>query len=154
MLKRFLEGCLLPPARAHVYWNGTFSDAEKRALAGPLPLRAWPDTEGTCAAGEDPAAWLLFDQSYYLPDDILAKVDRMSMAHSMEVRPPFLDHRIVEFAAALPEHLKIRRRAQKIVLKESDEGQAAAIDTLRRKKDGFDYSGARLAARSAARSAM
>ena len=49
-----------------------------------------------------------FDQQYYLADDILVKSDRMSMAHSVEVRPPFLDHRIIEFAATLPPDLKIR----------------------------------------------
>ena len=60
--------------------------------------------------------WL--DQLCYLPDDILYKCDRMSMAHSLEVRPPFLDHRIVEFAARLPENLKIRGGRLKYVLRE------------------------------------
>ena len=46
--------------------------------------------------------FLEFDQRYYLADDILYKVDRISMAHSLEVRPPFLDDRIVDFAAACP----------------------------------------------------
>ena len=50
--------------------------------------------------------YLAVDQNYYLPDDILYKTDRMSMAHSLEVRPPFLDHRIVEFAASLPQRLE------------------------------------------------
>jgi asparagine synthase (glutamine-hydrolysing) len=62
----------------------------------------------------------------------------MSMAHSVEVRPPFLDHRIVEFAASLPEHLKIRGRVQKVVLRELMKRKLPA-STLRRKKEGFDF---------------
>ena len=76
--------------------------------------------------GDELEAYLRFDQHYYLPDDILAKVDRMSMAHSIEVRPPFLDHRIVEFAATLPAHLKIRGSEAEDRAARTDEGQAAA----------------------------
>ncbi len=62
--------------------------------------------------------YLFVDQHYYLPDDILYKCDRMSMAHSLEVRPPFLDHRIVEFAGTLPAHLKINGSKTKFVMRE------------------------------------
>jgi asparagine synthase (glutamine-hydrolysing) len=138
MLKRFLEGCLMPPERAHVYWNGTFSGAEKQALVHPALPGALDGMLGQLSrAGDDLPAYLWFDQKYYLPDDILAKVDRMSMAHSLEVRPPFLDHRIVEFAAALPEHLKIHGARQKIVLKEAMKGKLPQ-SILHRKKVGFD----------------
>ena len=51
----------------------------------------------------------------------------MSMAHSLEVRPPLLDHRIVEFAASLPENLKIRGGSQKFLLRELMKDQAAAL---------------------------
>ena len=61
--------------------------------------------------------YLLLDQRYYLQDNLLYKVDRMSMAHSLEVRPPLLDHRIVEFAARLPEKLKINGSQKKFILK-------------------------------------
>jgi hypothetical protein len=80
---------------------------------------------------------LWFDQRYFLPDDILNKADRMSMAHSLEVRPPFLDHRIVEFAASLPASLKIRGSRQKVLLKELMRDKLPA-SVLRRKKIGFD----------------
>ena len=81
--------------------------------------------------------YLLADQNYYLPDDILYKTDRMSMAHSLEVRPPFLDHRIVEFAARLPEKLKIRNSTLKAVLRHLMRDKLPP-HVLKRKKEGFD----------------
>jgi asparagine synthase (glutamine-hydrolysing) len=81
--------------------------------------------------------YLHLDQHNYLPDDILYKCDRMSMAHSLEVRPPFLDHRIVEFAAALPEKLKIRGSSLKHVLRELMRDKLPT-NVLRRPKEGFD----------------
>ena len=137
-LKRFLSGCRMSPERAHVYWNGTFSDEEKRGLVQrPLPNALNQMLAEMSLAGPDRGADLTFDQRYFLPDDILTKVDRMSMAHAVEVRPPFLDHRIVEFAASLPIHLKIRGSRQKVVLKELMRGKLPAA-MLSRPKVGFD----------------
>jgi asparagine synthase (glutamine-hydrolysing) len=140
-LKRFLEGCLMPSDRAHVHWNGTFSDAEKRSLVDPtLPGALDPvleELQKLSLASENPAPYLWFDQKYFLPDNILTKVDRMSMAHAVEVRPPFLDHRIVEFAASLPASLKIRGPFQKVLLKNLMKGKLPS-SILRRKKIGFD----------------
>jgi asparagine synthase (glutamine-hydrolysing) len=139
MLKRFLEGSQMEPARGHVYWNGTFTDAEKRALlVSPGPGTLDGVLDELAQAGDDLPAYLWFDQKYYLPDDILMKVDRMSMAHAVEVRPPFLDHRIVEFAASLPPRFKIQGSRQKIILKELMQGKLPP-SILRRKKVGFDF---------------
>ncbi len=139
MLKRFAEGCLMPAGRAHVYWNGTFSDAEKSTLVNmPLPAALAEMLRELSPGGDGLDAYLRFDQRWYLPDDILAKVDRMSMAHSIEVRPPYLDHRIVEFANSLPAHLKVQGKRQKIVLREMMK-QKLPPSTLRRKKVGFDF---------------
>jgi len=140
-LKRFLEGSLLPPDRAHVYWNGTFSEEQKSALLrSELPLALHGilgELRDRFQAGDDLAPYLWFDQRYFLPDDILNKADRMSMAHSLEIRPPFLDHRIVEFAATLPASLKIQGSRQKVLLKELMKDKLPA-SVLQRKKVGFD----------------
>ena len=89
--------------------------------------------------------FLWLDQFCYLPDDILNKCDRMSMAHSLEVRPPFLDHRIVEFAATLPENFKIRGGSLKFILRDlmKDKLPRAVLAAAQR---GLRYSGAPLAA--------
>jgi asparagine synthase (glutamine-hydrolysing) len=140
-LKRFLEGCLLPGPAAHVFWNGAFSAEQKESLLAQRIPSALDDIlvelRDRSAGNNDLAPYLWFDQKYYLPDDILYKVDRISMAHAVEVRPPFLDHRIAEFAAGLPAALKIRGSRQKVVLKELMKDKLP-VSTLQRKKLGLD----------------
>ena len=139
-LKRMLEGSLLPPEQAHVFWNGTFSEPEKAGLINaPLPasLLAMVSELGLQLPGDGLGPYLAFDQKYYLADDILVKSDRMSMAHSVEVRPPFLDHRILEFAATLPANFKVRGSQQKILLKQLMKPHLTASIT-QRSKIGFD----------------
>ena len=139
-VKRLLEGSLLPPEESHVFWNGTFSAAEKAALVRePLPGALPWLVSGLKAdlPGDGLGPFMKFDQEYYLPDDILVKSDRMSMAHSIEVRPPFLDHRLIEFAARLPAKLKVQGSRQKVLLKELMRDKLPPT-ILQRKKVGFD----------------
>ncbi len=129
-VKRFLTGAQLDPLSAHLYWNGTFTAAEREELLA----RRW------FAPMHQPPPYsdfLELDQNWYLPDDILYKCDRMSMAHSLEVRPPFLDHRVVEFAARLPQSLKISGGQLKYVLRQLLRGKVPD-SVLDRKKEGFD----------------
>jgi asparagine synthase (glutamine-hydrolysing) len=123
-----------------VYWNGTFSETEKAALLR-IPLPGTLTNVLGCLRedlpGDGIAPFLKFDQQYYLPDDILVKSDRVSMAHAVEVRPPFLDHRIVEFAAKLPTDFKIRGARQKYLLKEVMRSKLPA-SIVQREKIGFD----------------
>ena len=135
-LKRFLEGCRMAPARAHVYWSGTFDDPEKSGLVRGK-LGGALDAVLQELAGDELESFLWFDQKYFLPDNILTKVDHTSMAHAIEVRPPFLDHRIVEFASSLPADLKMRGSRQKVVLRNLMRGKLPAA-ILARKKIGFD----------------
>ena len=139
-LKRWLEGSLLHPDEAHLFWNGAFSQQQKLALLpnsnGHHPRALY---EGFPHAGDVGFLnrFMLLDQRYYLQDNLLYKVDRMSMAHSLEVRPPLLDHRIVEFAARLPERFKIRGSEQKLILKKVMENKLPD-SILNRKKRGLD----------------
>jgi len=139
-VKRFLEGATMDAARAHVFWNGTFSDRQKRKLVTADLPHALDKILWQCRQlpTHDPLSrHLWFDQRYFLPDDILNKADRISMAHSLEVRPPFLDHRIVEFAATIPAKFKLNGSRQKVLLKELMKDKLPA-PVLRRAKVGFD----------------
>ena len=140
-ITRMLEGSLLDPIDAHLYWNGTFGETERRALLMNPSWRAskirLPGSVFSDKNVGELNKFLWLDQLCYLPDDILNKCDRMSMAHSLEVRPPFLDHRIAEFAAQLPEDLKIRGSELKFVLRELMRGKLPPAIT-KRGKEGFD----------------
>jgi asparagine synthase (glutamine-hydrolysing) len=135
-VKRFLSGTLMSPERAHVFWNGTCSETEKSRFfkhADPTPM----DALLSGMSGKGLQKYLDFDQRYYLADDILYKVDRMSMAHSLEARPPFLDPRIVDFASALPDSFKIRGTTTKYLLRRLMQDKLPK-SVLTRPKMGFD----------------
>ena len=79
---------------------------------------------------------LYLDSTVYLPDDLLTKVDRMSMAHSLEVRVPLLDHKVVELAARIPSALKFKGRTTKYILKKTMEPLLPPV-ILKQRKQGF-----------------
>lgn len=81
-------------------------------------------------------ATLLTDQMTYLPNDLLVKVDIASMANSLEARSPFLDHNVIEFAAKLPEHLKMRGLSPKYLLKKVA-ARLVPREVIYRRKMGF-----------------
>jgi asparagine synthase (glutamine-hydrolysing) len=89
------------------------ADRDYRSL---LPGFAPP--AGGAGDGRDPLSLMAeWDLNHYLPDDILVKVDRATMYHSIEGREPFLDHRLIEFAAKLPLQHKVRGSEGKLLLK-------------------------------------
>src|ERR1700720_643391 len=140
-LKRFLEGSLLSPDEAHVYWNGSFARAQQAEMllkTNDTAVQDLFESDLPAANGNgNPRRFLAFDQRYYLADDLLQKVDRMSMAHSLEVRPPYLDHHIIEFAASLPDRFKVGGRCQKVILKRLMRSKLPK-SVLRHSKTGLD----------------
>jgi asparagine synthase (glutamine-hydrolysing) len=139
-LKRWLEGSMLHPDEAHLFWNGSFSMEQKMKLLprmdGQRLFHLYAGLPDALRVGSL-NRYMLVDQHNYLPDNLLYKVDRMSMAHSLEVRPPLLDHRIVEFSRRLPERLKIRGGNQKAILKRVMKGRLPE-GILKRRKRGLD----------------
>jgi asparagine synthase (glutamine-hydrolysing) len=142
--RRFIEGALLPPERGHYAWKVVFSDEMKRELYASDPNGFLGDPFGVLEREfvECPATAMLSRLQYvdlrvYLPDDILVKVDRMSMAHSLEVRVPLLDHKLVEFALTIPPELHLRGLTKKYLLKRAMAHRLPG-KILNRKKGGFN----------------
>jgi asparagine synthase (glutamine-hydrolysing) len=122
-----------------------FHPDERQALLGADVRRELGGADAESRLGEHfarlealpwPAQMMHFDFETYLPEDILTKVDRMSMAHSIESRVPLLDHAVVEQAARLPAHLKIRNGRRKHILKEVA-ARHLPSEVLSRRKQGF-----------------
>lgn len=80
---------------------------------------------------------LHIDQNLWLADDLLAKVDRASMTHSLEARVPYLDHELVEFGARLPSHFKINGTDRKYLLRKVAEKEGLPPEIIHRAKHGF-----------------
>jgi asparagine synthase (glutamine-hydrolysing) len=141
--KRFVDGALLPPADGHYWWKVIFTEEAKTALYAEPPdaveetIRFYREAYEQCKASDPLTRLQHIDLTIYLPDDLLVKADRMSMAHSLEARVPFLDHRVVEFAAALPAHLKLRGLTKKYILKRTMARHLPAT-IIRAKKRGFN----------------
>lgn len=144
-LKRFVEGAALPEQLQHTRWMMFLSESERRALYTPETYQAAAGNTATslierhfaACAGRDPLAQQqCVDIGTYLVDGILTKVDRMSMAVSLEVRVPLLDHRIVEFAVNLPPRLKLQGKQTKAILRKAMTGRLPA-SVLTKPKQGF-----------------
>ena len=144
-VKRFIEAAALPKVERYLRWVSVFdahakqdlyaqdfSEQVSRASAANM-LGPWFALAN--GAGIVDAA-LLTDIMTYLPNDLLVKVDIATMANSLEARSPFLDHRVIEFAASLPEKYKLRGLTTKYLLKRVLRKLLPA-ENLDRRKMGF-----------------
>ena len=143
MIKRFLQGAVLPRSGEHIRWQYFLDPAQTAAIFKPEYLRA-VNTDpfalvkrwSALAPQERGAREQFVDLNTILPDSVLMKVDKMSMAHSLEVRPPFLDHRVVEYCYSLPTNMKLRGFTTKWLLKTAMENRLPP-GIAHRKKQGF-----------------
>ena len=144
-LRRLLEAMNLPPRARYVRWCAIFDDTRKAALYAPEFAAALGDnssaevfeSEYEKVQGLDFLGQTTFvDYMRYLPDDLLVKVDIAGMAHSLECRAPFLDHKLIEFIAEIPTDLKLRGFTSKYLLRRAF-GSMLPPAILRRPKMGF-----------------
>lgn len=113
-----------------------FSDSFKRELQGYTSLEVFRQHLSNCDTDDELSRIQYLDIKTYLPGDILTKVDRASMAHSLEVRVPILDSEFVSWACTLPSSLKLRRGEGKYIFKKALEGRIPN-NILYRDKMGF-----------------
>lgn len=117
-------------------WKLLANDRTKQALADYHPSTITLDAYNRADANDHLSKILYTDMKTYLPGDILVKVDRMSMAHSLEVRAPLLDYEMIEFAAKIPSILKFNKGEKKYILKKTF-NRLLPDNILYRKKMGF-----------------
>ncbi len=138
--RRFAQVLALSPLDRYVSWTSVFSTEMRSTLTrGRLDTSSerllaslWAEADGEGAV----EAAVRSDVLLYLPEDLLVKMDIASMSQSLEVRSPFLDHEIVEFAASLPLRLKLKGQTLKSLLRRAFQGELPA-SILERPKMGF-----------------
>jgi asparagine synthase (glutamine-hydrolysing) len=146
ILKRFIEGGLLPEEAAHMRWQyfgipehdrRLFSEDIRFAVSmDPFaPLRVHAER---CNSTEPLDREIYVDLKFTMPDSVLMKVDKMSMAHALEVRVPFLDYQFVEFCASVPGRLKLNGWTTKAIFRSAMRGLLPPV-ILGRGKQGYSF---------------
>lgn len=143
--RRFLQAASLPKAERYFRWVGAidrdlksnlYSRDFARAVESEEPRRFLDQWFAKANGAGIVDATMLTDQMTYLPNDLLVKVDIASMANSLEARSPLLDHKLIEFAAQLPENIKLRGLKTKSLLKKIA-ARLVPRDVIYRRKMGF-----------------
>ncbi|HEY2866162.1 MAG TPA: asparagine synthase-related protein, partial [Pyrinomonadaceae bacterium] len=143
--KRFFRAANLPKVERYFRWMSTFDRQAKKDLytadfassvGSNNPVRFLDKWFVTANGSGVLDATLLSDMMTYLPNDLLVKVDIASMANSLEARSPLLDHKVIEFAASLPENLKMQRFQTKSLLKKVA-AKLVPPEVVYRRKMGF-----------------
>ncbi len=143
--KRFSESLRLAPLRRYLDWIAIYNERRRGELYSDEFIAQLPEADPIQFLAphwqrlnvRDPVtAIALVDLQTYLPCDLMTKVDIASMAHGLECRQPFLDYRVVEFAASLPQRFKLRGRFGKRILRRTF-GAMLPSEIWRRRKMGF-----------------
>ncbi len=130
MLKRFIEGGLLPEEGGHMRWQyfctpehetGMFTPAmQSQMVMDPFaPVR---EHVARCQSTARLDREIYVDLKFIMPESLVMKVDKMSMAHALEVRVPFLDHEFIEFCATIPGDLKLKGYNTKAIFRQAMQG--------------------------------
>jgi asparagine synthase (glutamine-hydrolysing) len=144
--KRFLSNISLDAGPRYVDSGSYFNEEAKRTLLSPearLALNGYNSAAAFERAYNVPTSkahldhLMYLDSKLYLPGDILVKVDRMSMANSLETRAPLLDHKLIEFVQTIPAPLKLNGLETKYILKRAVAG-LIPDEIIHRPKKGFD----------------
>lgn len=142
MARKFVEASGEPPGLRHHLWMRCFAPGEIGRITGDGGTTVGelcaeiPDRLAGLPPLDSVATALHLNLTLYLPDCILVKVDRASMATSLEVRSPFLDRDVVDFVVPLPLHLKLRGMRNKVLLKALAE-RYLPREIVHRRKQGF-----------------
>jgi asparagine synthase (glutamine-hydrolysing) len=144
--KRFAADVLRSPAERYLGFVSTLPVGEREELFAPdlasridfaATGRIMTQPYNDCGAPDDVTRALYTDIKTYLPEDILALSDRLSMWHSLEVRVPLVDHRLVELSAKLPISFKLNARSKKVLLKKIARWRLPS-EVLDHRKQGFE----------------
>jgi asparagine synthase (glutamine-hydrolysing) len=130
MLKRFVEGANLDPEGRHLRWQYFLNKSLEQQLFQQSfregitmdPFRQIRELNKKCNATDQVNREIYLDMRFMMTDSVLMKVDRMSMASSLEIRVPLLDHVLVEFLASLPGSWKLNKMTTKYIFRKALDG--------------------------------